>query len=219
MAQINASVVVLIIGILIIAVILVSYFYFRKKNKSFDEIQDDTLMINFDKRFTKGHGIGFEQKVQQTKSGRSIIDFQPIDLRKIKKDGEIEYELQPSIKMVVNPKDRILLGRGTISDYRETTFIFPKDQAQLDEIFRGTILGQLINKGIVFNSMLNKIFKSNYSMNEEQQKILKKVKGGEISVEKLTQMEEATTQMLKIFANIQSSKSSITKKTDEAKKP
>ena len=213
------STIILIIGVILVIIIgvLALVIYLHRK-KTTPEISDDTFVLNFMTQFSKGYRFGYEQDVKKSKSGRWICTFYPIDIKKVKENGEIKYLIDKPQTIVVGKENRLTFARGDMSNNREEVWYIADDPSDLSVKFRNTSFGQLMMKGITYNRLLDRTFESQKGMNKAQLNIIKQLKGGELSKEMINSLGEQLVEFLKAYPKIEKPTTTTKEKEKEKEK-
>jgi hypothetical protein len=174
---------------LIIAGTMLLLYYFKVYKKEI-KIKRNTIAFNMLPEFTQGNAMLLEQHAVKTKSGRYICFGYAVD----EEDGK-----EPQLRSVVVGKNsRILLGRGEMSKEKEIAIYQPRDLTAMTRKFKGTTLGDALDKSVTFGNILD-----NYASYEVEGKgaitdIVRRLgKGRELSREEVTKLSEFVNQFAK----------------------
>jgi hypothetical protein len=181
----------------IVGIVIVKY---REEPKD----KDNPYCINFLSGQTEGRAIGVEKTTIVGKNGRRIVKFSPKD---IYNDNLIEI---PDVEAVVDQNKIISLPKGTLSKDKNINIFLPATPDRFPDPLKQHEFGKMLMFWTSLKSADNALIDSLKEGMLRQTEHLKSLGGGEVSVEKMTQIHELFEDTLNAVKESKKDKTSTT---------
>lgn len=198
MALVNAG----ILFVLFIAFAILTWIVIIIYNKDEDEYLDNAYGINFLTNNTQGGAIGVEKYVKYGKDGRRIIKFSPRDvlIRDLK--------LIPDIDVIVEKNKTIPIPKGLWSRDKNINIYLPATPDDFPEPLKQTEIGKMFMLWTALKNSDNGEIEAFKEGMKRQKAHIISMGAGEVSIEKITQLDEYFQEALDAIKD--------TKKKDES---
>jgi len=153
-------------------------------SKDEEEERDNPYGINFMTQHTQGGAIGVEKYVKYGKDGRRIVKFSPRDVY-VKDVTQI-----PEMDIIVDKNKTISIPKGFWSKDKNINIYLPPTPDKFPEPLKRTEFGKMLMFWTALKDADNaeiEAFKTGMSRQSEH---IKKMGAGEISIERITQLDE-----------------------------
>jgi hypothetical protein len=180
MSLVNVGI-IFILGIACVIGIWIAIVFFHKEE---EEDRDNPYGINFLTQHTQGGAIGIERYVKYGKDGRRIIKFSPRDVY-VKDMTQI-----PDIDIIVEKNKTISVPKGAWSKDKNINIYLPPSADAFPEPLKSTEFGKMLIFWTALKDANNSELDAFKEGMKRQSAHIKSMGAGEISVEKITQLDE-----------------------------
>lgn len=183
-----------IIGLIIWLIIIIN-----KEPQLTDEYNFGFNFADLEKGFAYGSIINEENAAYD----RKVITLMPkdINLYNIKKNKKIV-----PIKFIVDKNKTITLSRGTVSADKNIKFFLPKNASDFPKEFLETSLGKILSMYVELLNADNTVQVALLEGLERQRNYIKTMGHGEVSIEKMKQLEELFESIDKFYRDAKKDK-------------
>ena len=190
----------ILICILISIVIVVTVVILRYKEE--EEIRDNPLAINWMSANCDGRAIGVEKNTVLGKDGRKVITISPRDV-----DSKNLKELN-DVTVIVDKNKLISFPKGSLSSDKNINMYLPPSPDLFSDNLKQTEFGKMLMFWTSLKGADNALIDSLKEGMKIQSAHVKSLAGGEVSIEKMTQLEELFQEALKAVQDTKRDKSS-----------
>ena len=183
---INFGILVCVIVTMVIGVIIVVIRYGKE-----EEYLDEPMILNWMSHHCEGRFIGVQKKVELGKEGRKIITMSPRDI------NPHFIDKVKDVPIVVDKNKDIPLPKGVCSNDKNVIMVLPPTVEDFPPGLKETPFGKML----MFYTSITNASNAEVSALQEgmkrQEAHIKSMAAGEVSTERMTQMQEIFDDLLK----------------------
>jgi hypothetical protein len=180
MSLVNAGIII-VFGLATVVGIWIAILFYGKDD---EEERDNPYGINFLTQHTQGGAIGVERYVKYGKNGRRIIKFSPRDVY-VKDMTQI-----PDIDVIVEKNKTISIPKGAWSKDKNINIYLPPSADAFPEPLKNTEFGKMFMFWTALKDADNAELDAFKEGMRRQSAHIRSMGAGEISIEKITQLDE-----------------------------